>query len=94
MAGADIAAPQPQLDVATGADAQPQEGAETCAEQPQLGAGAEQPQLRAGAAQTGAGAEQPQLRAGAAQTGAGAGQHVGAGAQHDGAPPHRFAFIE
>ena len=78
MAGADIAAPQPQLDVATGADAQPQEGAETCAEQPQLGAGA----------------EQPQLRAGAAQTGAGAGQHVGAGAQHDGAPPHRFAFIE
>ena len=78
MAGADIAAPQPQLDVATGADAQPQEGAETCAEQPQLGAGA----------------EQPQLRAGAAQTGLGAGQHVGAGAQHDGAPPHRFAFIE
>ena len=89
MAGADIATPQPQLDVATGAAAQPHDGAG--AAQPHEGAatGAEQPQLGAEA-----GAEQPQLRAGAAQTGLGAGQHVGAGAQHDGAPPHRFAFIE
>ena len=63
-------------------------GAETA--QPQLGAaGAAQPHDGA------AGAAQPHDGAGAAHPhdGAGAGQHVGAGAQQDGAPPQRLAFL-
>ncbi len=53
--------------------------------------GAETPQPQLGAA----GAAQPHDGAGAAQPhdGAGAGQHVGAGAQQDGAPPQRLAFL-
>ena len=62
-------------------------GAET--PQPQLGA--------AGAAHPydGARVAHPHDGAGAAQPhdGAGAGQHVGAGAQQDGAPPQRLAFL-
>ena len=82
------AAPHPQLGAAGAAQPQDRE------RRPQDGAGAAQ-HFGAGAAQHfGAGAAQ-HFGAGAGQhVGAGAGaQHVGAGAQHDAAPPHRLALF-